>query len=75
MVIRDGKFIARKDDLLKSLSDADDREVIRVARDWWTLEQERGERPLYYIQLLERWSRKMLSRLVTYEDNKQAKPR
>jgi hypothetical protein len=75
MVIRDGKFIARKDDLLKSLSDADDREVIRVTRDWWALEQDRGERPLYYIQLLERWSRNMLSRLVTDENNKQTKPR
>jgi hypothetical protein len=61
MLLRDGKFLERKDDLLNSLSDADDREVIRIARDWGELNQDRESRPLYYIQLLERWSRNMLS--------------
>ena len=70
ILLRDGKFFAREDDLLNSLSNTDDREVIRIARDWGELNQDREARPLYYIQLLERWSRNMLSRLATYEDKK-----
>ena len=65
LLLCERKFFARKDDLLNSLSDADDKEVIRISRDWDKLNQDREARPLYYIQLLERWSRNMLSRLAT----------
>ena len=44
------------------VSDDDDKDVIRVARDWKDSEKDREENPLYYIELLERWCRKMLSR-------------
>ena len=64
MLLRDGRFLERNDELLIFLSDADDREVIRIARDWGELKKDREERPLYYIQLLEQWSRNMLSRLT-----------
>lgn len=67
ILLRDGKFLERKDDLLNSLSDADDREVICIARDWSELNQDRESRPLYYIQLLERWSRNMLSKFAETE--------
>lgn len=73
MLLRDGKYVARKDDLLDVLLDAHDREAIRVARDWGELEQDRGARPLYYVQLLERWSRSMLLRIAAYEDSQHNK--
>jgi len=72
VLLREGKFAGRKHDLLRSLSDPDDREVIRVARDWAELEQDRSARPLYYIELLERWSRKMLSRVAAREENQRS---
>ena len=64
MFVQEGEFIGRKEDLLKALSDPLDREVVEVARGWHTSEQDRTERPLYYIQLLERWSSHMLGRLA-----------
>jgi hypothetical protein len=73
MLLQSGQYFALKDDILGQLSDADDREVIRVARDWAELEQDRGARPLYYIELLERWGRKMLSRLAAYEQSERPK--
>jgi len=63
ILLREGRFIGRKADLLEALSDPDDRDVVRVSRDWDELEYDRTARPLYYIQLLERWSRRMLERL------------
>ena len=73
ILLRDGRYIARKDELLDSLSNPEDREVIQVARDWKQLKQEFEKRPVYYIELLERWSRNMLSRLQAYESNGDAK--
>jgi ADP-ribose pyrophosphatase YjhB (NUDIX family) len=58
-----GRFIARKVDLLAALSDSDDRSVIAVARDWRETSDDREARPRYYIELLERWSQKILLRL------------
>lgn len=74
MLLREAKFLGRKDDILDRLSDDDDREVVRVARDWAELEKDREARPLYYIELLERWSRKMLSRLAAYDDTGRHNP-
>ena len=73
ILLRDGKYIARKDELLDFLSIPEDREVIQVVRDWKQLKQEFEKRPVYYIELLERWSRNMLSRLQAYESNGDAK--
>lgn len=73
ILLRDGKYIARKDELLDSLSDPDDREVIQVTRDWKQLGQEFEKRPMYYMELLERWSRNMLARLQAYESSGDAK--
>lgn len=70
VLLRDGKFIARKDELLDLLSDNDDREVVRVARDWRDSEKDREARPTYYIRLLERHSKNMLSRIQAYEINR-----
>ncbi len=67
VLLRDGKFVARKDELLDVLPDNDDREVVRVARDWRGSEKDRETRPSYYIQLLERQSRNMLLRIQAYE--------
>lgn len=63
VLLRDGRFILTKDELINCLSGADDREVVRIARSWRELEQDREQRPLYYIELLERWSRDILLRL------------
>ncbi|MBE0431744.1 MAG: hypothetical protein IBX67_07945 [Dehalococcoidia bacterium] len=63
VLLREGRFIPTRDELAGYLPGADDREVIRIARDWHGLEQDREERPSYYIGLLERWSRSILLRL------------
>lgn len=72
VLFRDGKFVARKDELLDILSDNDDREVVRVARDWRGSEKDREARPLYYIRLLERQSKNMLSRIQIYESKQRS---
>lgn len=69
MYLQNGRFILRKDEIIDALSDDDDKEVVRVARDWGKLAENLEKRPLYYIQLLERWSRKMLHRLLEYDDH------
>lgn len=70
VLVKENKFAARKNDLLEILKDADDKEVVLVARDWKELEEDRTKRPLHYINLLERWSRNMMLRLHAYEKNK-----
>ncbi len=70
VILCEGRFVALKDDLIDALTDADDREVVRVARDWQQSEKDREKRPLYYIELLERWSRKMLLRVQAHETTK-----
>ncbi len=70
VLLREGRFIARKEDLLNVLSDPDDQEVTIVGRDWRKSHQDREKRPSYYIELLERWSRKMLLRVQAYEATK-----
>jgi len=63
MLAEQGVFYARKDDLLLHLTDADDRAVVAVARDWRQLEADRAAKPRHYVELLERWSRRMLERV------------
>ncbi len=70
ILLCEGRFVSLKDDLIDALTDEDDREVVRVARDWRQSEKDREKRPLYYIELLERWSRKMLLRVQAYEITK-----
>ena len=67
MLWRTRKYFARKDDLITVLPDPEDQEVVRIARDWHRLSEDRTARPLYYMELLERWSRRMLSRLETLQ--------
>jgi hypothetical protein len=66
-LLRTGEFVARKEDLLPLLADADDQAVVMVARDWRQLEADRTARPRHYIELLERWSRRMLERVAGAE--------
>lgn len=73
ILLSEGRFVTLKDDLIDALTDADDREVVRVARDWRESEKDREKRALYYIELLERWSRKMLLRVQAYETTKKNK--
>jgi hypothetical protein len=58
-----GKYIARKSDMLDYLDDPDDAEVVRVARDWYKLSDELTAHAQRYVELLERWGRKMLKKL------------
>ena len=67
ILLCEGRFVALKDDLINALTDADDRVVVRIVRDWRESEEDREKRPLYYIELLERWSKKMLLRVQAYE--------
>jgi hypothetical protein len=62
VLAREGTWYDRKDDLLAVLTDEDDRAVVQAARDWRESEAERTARALEYVELLERWSRKMLAR-------------
>jgi predicted nucleotidyltransferase len=63
ILAQEGRFIERKEDLLAALNDPLDRAVVEVARDWDKSERNRAERPLLYMELLERWSSNMLKRL------------
>lgn len=63
ILVEEGEFIGRKEDLLRAFSNPLDREVVRVVRDWHKSEQDRTDRPLHYMKLLERWSSHMLQRL------------
>jgi uncharacterized protein len=63
VLLNEGRFVPTKDELAGHLSAADDKGVITIARNWHELEVDREQRPLYYIELLERWSRSMLARL------------
>jgi len=65
ILLKENKYVARKKNILKILKETDDKEVVLVAKDWKELEEDRTKRPLYYIDLLERWSRNMLLRLQT----------
>jgi predicted nucleotidyltransferase len=58
-----GRFIATKSDILAFLDDPVDKEVVRIARDWYKLTDDLTARPFYYIELLERWGRGMAARL------------
>lgn len=60
VLFKTGKYIAKKDELVKYLKDDDDKKVLIVARDWYKNEKDRKQRPHYYIKLLERWSKKIL---------------
>jgi len=60
---REGKFPGRKEDLLGAVTEADDKLVVTVVRDWGETQEDRAARPRHYVELLERWSRGMLLRL------------
>lgn len=62
VLAREGTWYDRKDDLLQVLTDEDDRAVVVVARDWAHSEDDRRARAQCYVELLERWSRRMLAR-------------
>lgn len=64
MLLTGGTYWGCKDDLLAVLPDSDDREAVRIARDWHLLSEDRMNRPRHYIETLERWSRKMLERVA-----------
>lgn len=64
LLLTTGKYYPRKVEMLAVLPDSDDKEIVRVAKDWHELSQNRVERPEHYICLLERWCRKMLDRIV-----------
>jgi len=66
ILLKANKYVEKKGEILKTLKGADDKRVVLVARDWKKLEADRTKRPLWYINLLERWSRNMLLRLKTY---------
>jgi hypothetical protein len=61
-----GEFIDTKVDLLDALDDPIDKEVVRVARDWYDIKDDLSVRPAYYIELLERWGRGMMHKLQTF---------
>ena len=67
LLLTTGTYYARKIDMLANVSDPDDEQVIRVSKDWHELANDREQRPLHYIQLLERWARNMLPRLVEWQ--------
>ena len=60
MLATSATFLARREDLLRALTDPDDKLVVTVVRDWGKTQADREARPLYYVELLERWSRQML---------------
>ena len=63
ILLCEGRFITTKGELCDYLSEPDDKAVLRVTKNWHESEQDRERQPLHFIELLERWSRSMLSRL------------
>jgi len=63
LLVTRGEFVARKKDISDYLDDPDDAEVVRVARDWYKLTDDLTAHAQRYVELLERWSRKMLKKL------------
>jgi predicted nucleotidyltransferase len=66
VLVTQGRFINRKDDIGEYLEEEIDKNVVRITHDWHKLEADRTARPLYYIELLDRWGRSMIKRLETY---------
>lgn len=64
MLLTTGSYIKSTDELLKRLADPDDIEIVRITLNWKSLADDRTQRPLYYIELLERWARGMLDRVL-----------
>lgn len=62
-----GEFINTKKEIMEYLDSPDDKEVIRVARDWHKLTDDLTAHASYYIELLERWSRGMMRKLETFQ--------
>jgi len=67
-LLTSGKFIKTKAEMLELLNDPADKEVVRVARDWYKITDDLTARARYYIELLERWSRGMIIKLKSYEE-------
>jgi predicted nucleotidyltransferase len=63
LLLKTGKFIPTKNELLDALSDPLDKEIVRVTRDWHDITEDRLRRPQYYFQLLEQWCRSTLARI------------
>ncbi len=66
MLLTTGTYYPRKADMLAALSAPDDKEVVRIAKDWHQLSQDRTDRPEHYVRILERWSRKMLAKVADW---------
>jgi hypothetical protein len=62
-LLTNGKFIDTKAEMLDALDDPIDKEVIRVARDWFKITDDITARARHYVELLERWSRGMMYKL------------
>ena len=57
-----GTFYARKDDLLKAVTDPEDQTVVKIVRDWSESATDREQRPEWYFRQLERWCSRMVVR-------------
>jgi predicted nucleotidyltransferase len=65
-LISKGEYISTKDEIIDLTDDPVDEEVVRVARDWYKLDDDLTQRPDHYIELLERWSRGMIVKLESF---------
>jgi len=63
LLLTQGKYVPAKNEILECLDNPDDREAVRVARDWYKLTNDLTVHAQYYIELLERWSRGMIAKL------------
>ena len=62
ILLTTGIYHAKTADLVSSLTEPLDIEITRIALEWKDLAEDRSARPRYYIELLERWARDVLSR-------------
>lgn len=67
LLLTQDRFIPPKNEILEYLDNPDDREVVRVARDWYGLTDDLTAHARYHIELLERWSRGMTAKLESHE--------
>jgi predicted nucleotidyltransferase len=71
VLLTEGRFTDTKAEIIEMLDDNVDKEVIRVARDWYEITDDLSDRPAYYIGLLERWSRNMMRKLETFQTERE----
>ena len=67
-VVTTGHYYERKEQLMQVVDEPVDREVLRIARDWRELAEDRKRQPHYYFEAIEQWGGSLSDRLFERSD-------